>query len=196
MAYAALDKTKQFLGIEASDTKRDAAITNMLIRATGLVDLWTGTFFDDRPAKTVKTQAMPGNGRYLFMPANIQAVTSITEGGTVLVQGPDDDFVAWDTYIERVKFSTWNPRMARPEFGWSRKSKDVVVVADLGFSAVPVDIEQLAMEIVGVMGGWKTKSFTQDDGVERTVLLTEMPKPVQDIIDSRRIRMSQPFELI
>jgi hypothetical protein len=194
MAYAALANTKLFLGVE--DDKRDSAITQMITRAQGIVDQWTGTFFDDRPAKTVKTQAMPGNGRYLFMPANIQSVTSITEGGTLLVQGPDDDYVAWDTYIEKVKFSSWDPRTSRAMAGWSKKSKDVVVVARLGFLAVPTDIEQLTMEIVGVMGGWKTKSFTQDDGVERTVVLTEMPKPVQDIVEYRRIRMSQPFELI
>ena len=71
-------------------------------------------------------------------------------------------------------------------------------MGDFGHDPTPPDIELLAAEITGVFAGMKTRSFIQDDGVERTVLVNELAEWVNEKLFSLRLPkvMGQRFLIV
>jgi hypothetical protein len=117
------------------------------------------------------------------MPAPIISITSITEG----VQGGHATGTAIAAADYRI-YRTWIEQEGRGY--WSTDQQDIEVVGSFGHASVPDDIKWLNEEIIAVLSSMKTKSFISDAGVERTVVLAEMPDAVQKAILANRLPSS------
>ncbi len=185
--YATLDEVKRHIGLASSVVDQDQKLNDMIGFASDYIDTHTRTFWDQRDL-TVTTEAVFSNQRRLFMPAPIVSITSVTEAGVAIATA---DFKVYRTWLEKLNTS-FAEVSSRFEIGgpvWSRIQQDIVVVGRFGYATglTPRDIKLLCVELVGVFAGMKTKSFTQDDGVERTVLTNAIPEWVNDQIFARRL---------
>ena len=64
-----------------------------------------------------------------------------------------------------------------------------MVTADLGFAAIPADVKAAVSDIAGIIISEKRFAMAQDDGVEQGILLGELPKWVQSVVNMRRFRL-------
>ncbi|KKN69399.1 hypothetical protein LCGC14_0441260 [marine sediment metagenome] len=185
--YVTLVEVKNHISLEQDSTEQDTKLTAMIKQAQKAIETWTGTWWDAR-TKTIQTEATHRRQIKLFMPARIISLTSVTDGveggtqtGTVILAA---DLRVYETYIERSG-----------RVFWSDEQLDIEVVGSFGYTVVPDDIKVLTLETIGILAAMKQKSFTQDDGVERTVLLNALPTWVKEIIQSRRMHnfVNQPW---
>lgn len=187
--YITTALAKDLWGIPSGDTEKDTAIGNTIIRASALIDQWTHTWWDSR-TRTVRTKAITSTQKRLFMPAHIISITSIKEGGTLLTV---DDYIVADSWLEKPG-GYWSSGNESSTGNWVKYG--VEVIGAFGYqedlSSVPEEIQQLAAEVANMMGGWKTKTITQDDGIEKTVFMTELPEWAKDVIFSHKLgRLAQ-----
>jgi len=152
---------------------------HMILRVRGLVDMWTRTWWDQR-TKTITTEAFHSRQEKLFMPAPVISLTSVKEG----IDGGQATGTAIAAADYRI-YRTWLEKAGRGF--WSTTQLDIEIKGSFGHATVLDDIKWLNEEIIGVLSGMKTKSFIQDSGVERTVILNEMPEIVQKTIFSHRL---------
>ncbi len=182
--YVTLAEVKRHIGLTSSIVDQDTKLTEMIGFASDHIDTETRKFWDKRTL-TVTTEAVFRNQKKLFMPAPIISIASITEAGVAL---DTTVFKIYKDWLEKTG-SSFAEVTGRFEIGgpvWSRVQQDIVVKGDFGHDPTPRDIKLLAAEIVGIFAGMKTRSFTQDDGVERTVLVTALPEWVNQKLASLR----------
>lgn len=183
--YVTRVKVKEHAGISAAVTDLDTKIDNMIGFASSHIDRETRQFWEKRTL-TITTEAVFRNQRKLFMPARIISITSVTEAGVAL---DVTEFKVYGSWLEKTN-SSFTEITGRFEIGgpvWSRIQQDIVVVGDFGYDPTPPDIELLTAEVTAVFAGVKTRSFTQDDGVERTVLVNALPDWVNDKLFALRL---------
>ncbi len=182
--YISTADAKVLYGIVAGDTDKDAAITAALKRASELIDRWTRTWFDTR-AVTIRTKAVTEQQKRLFMPAHIISITSVKEDGDTLAA---DEYIVADSWLEKPR-SFW---FCGDETVTGVSVKyGIEIVGSLGYmegkAEVPQEIQGVTAEIGNIMGGFKTRSIIQDDGVERAIILTDLPPWAQDVIGSHTL---------
>jgi len=186
--YTTLAQVKLHIGLATSTTDQDSLINQMILRVRGLVDMWTRTWWDKR-TQTITTEAFHSRQEKLFMPAPVISLTSVKEG----IDGGQATGTAIAAKDYRI-YRTWLEKAGRGF--WSTTQLDIEIKGDFGYATVLDDIKWLNEEIIGVLSGMKTKGFIQDSGVERTVLVNEMPADVQKAIFSHRLPSSGSQKLL
>ena len=182
--YLSLADARDLYGIPTDDTESDAGINKTLQRATALIDAWTHAWWDKRTV-TIRTRAITDRQRKLFLPAHVITITSVKEDGVALLP---DEFIVGPSWLEKPS-SFWFHGF-ETVVGVSIKP-GIEIIGDLGWkrnlTVVPEEIQAAVGEIANIMGGWRKRTIIQDDGIERTVLLTDLPDWVQDIIFSHKL---------
>lgn len=165
--YTTLAKVKEFLGI--TDILKDAKLTSLISRVTAIINSYTSRFFDQQTITNEILEVTEDEIKLIF-PKNypIISVTSITEDDVALVE--NTDFYVYSTFIKRNGY-------------WLKKPKAIKITYVAGYVTVPADIEQVEIEMVGILAGEKIKTFTTNEGVEQTVLITSMPTYLKEILD-------------
>ena len=180
-SYATLADVKLQVGKTTVSPDEEVALKNKIPQASELVDSWTGTWWDNR-TQTVQTEARDPQQVRLFMPARIVSITSVAESGVALAAS---DFVVYPHWIEK-----------KGRAPWSTLQLDLTVVGVFGFKTVPPDISTLTAEVAAMLSGLKVRSYTQDDGVEKAVLMTSLPSWAQAIIEARKYRLQVPQRMV
>jgi hypothetical protein len=171
--YATLAELKRRVGQEKDQNDQDDLLRDVLVDSSALFDEWTNTWWNKRSV-TITTDAHSSPQIKLFMPAPIISVTSITEDDKLIDAA---DYHVYADYIEKDG-----------RYSWSTTQQGIVVVAVLGFTTIPKDARAVTLEIASMLSGMRTKSFTMDDGVERTVFLSDMPDWVKTKVERSRLR--------
>ena len=194
--YVTLTEVKTHGQID--DDNRDALISAQLKRASRAVDRWTKVPTDgwsDLQGKTITTQMRKAGEDQYFSPLHIQSITSVTNDGVVLAEGPDDDFVTWPWFLERVRSGRFG-REFLTHSGFTSLPQKLVIVGNFGYAAVDDDIKFIAAEAALIMAGLKRNTFETNEGVEASVLLTDMGGLAKDLIEDKKRRHNvEPFLL-
>lgn len=166
--YTSIAKVKAFLDI--TDTSRDAKFTALLPAVDKFIDSYTGRQFLQLTI-TDEDVEIEADDVKIILPKQfpIITVTKVEVGGVVLAIS--DYFVY-----------SWGIKKAAGY--WSSMPKAIKITYTAGYSSVPADIEQAATELVAILAQEKTKTFTTNEGVEQTVLITSMPTYVKDILNA------------
>ena len=180
MDYAVLSEIKTQLGIASTDTGRDAKLSLFIAAVTDLIDTYCGRNF---LLNTITNETVYVPDRYTekiftkYFP--IISVQSILENDVPLTE--NIHFFAYPGWIEKATYT--------PDFTayWNSIPKKVVVSYTAGYASVPAAIKQVANEWVAILAMEKTKTFTTDEGIEKTVLLTSMPEYVKEILNMHRV---------
>ncbi len=189
MAYCTSDQVRaQANRADAFTTLETTRVTDAIAQAQAFIDDRTGTWFDDRNV-TVKTECISDKQDKLFMPAPIISVTSLTEDGTALVAGADQDYLSYGAlgYFRKMKnsqnFLVGN--IFNPWSMWSQNPQAIVFVGHLGFTTVPSDIAQVCALLAGIYMGIIERTYTTPDGVIGAVRTLKLPQWAEDVLENR-----------
>jgi hypothetical protein len=182
VAYVTAEMVRLVAQIDSLTADQSTLVAQAIGRAEKLFEHWTGTWWAKRTAVTVKTEASDALQRTLFMPAQISAITSITEDGVALAAS---DYVLYDSWIEKLGTPAFNEPAGAFSY-WTLNQQGIVVLGDFGYAAVPDDVVGATAEVAAIIAGLKRRSYQQQDGVEATVILTAMPDWIRDVVISRK----------
>ncbi len=184
--------------LEIKDDNRDALIDSKLPQGSRLVDKWTRVPTDgwtDLQAKTITTQAINHGDKYLFLPLRIQSITSVTHDGVALTEGPDEDFVRWPWYLDRIAGAKFGPDFVRHS-GWTSRPQKIVVVGNFGSAVIPDEVKYICTEAVSIITGLKKHVFQTNEGVQGASTVTNIPEIVRDAVGAIKRRHEVPAYLI
>lgn len=180
--YVTLEEMRLHVALEAYKDDQKKAMNEAIKDATGMVDAWTGTWWDSRKVK-VTTSAVEVGQKLLFMPARIISVDSVTIDSVEMTAGTYLPFSSWLEYENGSS--------------WTRKRQAIVVVGTLGHTITPGDIKGLTKDLAAALSGFKTKTYTTADGVQATVSLTNIPDWAQTVVENRawRDQVGQSYKI-
>jgi len=173
--YTTLAKVKEWAGIRTADITRDAKISAQIPRVTSYIDNFTGRNFQATGITDTTEVIKLRQEQNIIFPKlfPIISVTEIKEDTLVLI--PDMDYSVSSQSILKL-YSNW----IRVPYAITIKYKG-------GYAAVPALIEQAANEIVTIFAGEKIKTYTNNEGVEQTVYINEVPDWVKDTLKSFKV---------
>ena len=173
--YTDLAKVKIWAGIRAADTTRDAKLTAQIPRATSYIDLATGRNFQ-APGSTDTTEVIKLKQAQSTIYPKCFPIISVTEiKEDTLLLAADLDYSVVGQSIERLGGD------------WIQVPYAITIKYKGGYTTVPAVIEQCANEITTIFAGEKTKTYTNNEGVEQTVYINEVPDWVKDALKAFRV---------
>lgn len=172
---------KQRLGIAYTDTTEDENILGYIAQVTRAIEGVTGRWFSPRPLSGTTTYVMDGGRTWntLWVPVGIRSITTLA---TAAVDQPDtggtyttisSSYYSLESAIQRS--AGWPATRIRllitsPGLFWPGINT-VQIVGAFGWSAVPADIEQVALNLVVAAHRERATSsgemITSDVGGER-----------------------------
>lgn len=171
--YITLEEARLHVKLEAYKDDQKAAMNEAIKDATGMVDAWTGTWWDKRHVR-ITTAAVEVGQRSLFVPAIIISIDSITVDGVALLVADFQVFGSWIRYTDGRS--------------WTRKAQAIVIEGQFGHTITPSDIKSLTKELSGALSGFKTKTYMTADGVQATVSNTSIPDWADTTVETRAWR--------
>jgi len=188
MSYASLANLKSYLGIATTATGDDALLADLLTRAEGIIDAYTGRHFEAETAtKYFTIDDIDGQNLYLWG-YDLLSVTKLTNGdGVEIASGsyklfPRNDNPKWIIRLNEDK--AWN---------FTNGDSEISVAGTWGFSATaPADITHACIRLAAFLYRQKDTSADIDrpmvtgDGV--TIMPSGLPADVQKLLDRYKRR--------
>jgi len=171
--YCTFTDVKRFCLINRVNPNYNGKINDLIPRASELIELETKRVFNVRTF----TETLDDNGKQIvedcifteYFP--IQSVTSLTIDGTLKVL--NTDYWVYRTYI------LYNDTIVSDPQG-------VVVNYTGGYVELPQNIHQVCIEIASIMANLKTVTYTTDEGIDKSVILTSFPDYIEDVFKKYR----------
>lgn len=188
MSYASLTNLKDYLGISVATTEDDPLLTDLLTRAEGIIDAYTGRHFEAETAtKYFTIDDIDGQNLYLWG-YDLLSVTKLTNGdGVEIASGsyklfPRNDDPKWIIRLNEDK--AWN---------FTNGDSEISVAGKWGYSATaPADITHACIRLAAFLYRQKDTSADIDrpmvtgDGV--TIMPSGLPADVQKLLDRYKRR--------
>ena len=188
MSYASLANLKSYLGIATTATGDDALLADLLTRAEGIIDAYTGRHFEAETAtKYFTIDDIDGQNLYLWG-YDLLSVTKLTNGdGVEIASGsyklfPRNDNPKWIIRLNEDK--AWN---------FTNGDSEISVAGTWGFSATAsADITHACIRLAAFLYRQKDTSADIDrpmvtgDGI--TIMPSGLPADVQKLLDRYKRR--------
>jgi len=188
MSYASLTNLKDYLGISVATTEDDPLLTDLLTRAEGIIDAYTGRRFEAETAtKYFTIDDIDGQNLYLWG-YDLLSVTKLTNGdGVEIASGsyklfPRNDNPKWIIRLNEDK--AWN---------FTNGDSEISVAGTWGYSTTaPADITHACIRLAAFLYRQKDTSADIDrpmvtgDGV--TIMPSGLPADVQKLLDRYKRR--------
>ena len=188
MSYASMTNLKDYLGISVATTEDDPLLTDLLTRAEGIIDAYTGRHFEAETAtKYFTIDGIDGQNLYLWG-YDLLSVTKLTNGDAVEIPVgsykllPRNDDPKWIIRLNEDK--AWN---------FTNGDSEISVAGTWGFSATaPADITHACIRLAAFLYRQKDTSADIDrpmvtgDGV--TIMPSGLPSDVQKLLDRYKRR--------
>lgn len=189
MGYATVTQVKEYVGISETFSD-DNLLTDIIERAQGLIDAYTGRVFEAATAtKYFDSAHIDGQDLNLYG-EDLLSVTTLTNGNSAVIASGDYRLF---------------PRNSSPKWGikldegksWSFADGDseVSVAGTWGYSATaPLDIQHACVRLTAFLYRQKDNSADLDrpmitgDGV--TIMPTNLPVDVTRLLDRYKARVS------
>ena len=182
MSYTSLINLKDYLGISVATTEDDPLLTDLLTRAEGIIDAYTGRHFEAETAtKYFTIDDIDGQNLYLWG-YDLLSVTKLTNGdGVEIAAGsyklfPRNDDPKWIIRLNEDK--AWN---------FTNGDSEISVAGTWGYSATaPADITHACIRLAAFLYRQKDTSADIDrpmvtgDGV--TIMPSGLPADVQKLL--------------
>jgi len=186
MAYANLSNLKDYLGITTNGD--DNLLSDLLTRAAGVIDAYTGRHFEAETATKYFTAADTYGRDLNLYGYDLLTVTKLTNGDGIEIASSDyrlfprNDNPKWIIRLDEAKY--WN---------WSNGDSEVSVAGTWGYSATaPADITHACVRLAAFIYRQKDTSADIDrplvtgDGV--TIMPSGLPSDVQKLLDRYKRR--------
>lgn len=188
MSYANLINLKDYLGISIGTTNDDGLLTDLLTRAEGIIDAYTGRRFEAETAtKYFTIDDVDGQDLNLWG-YDLLTVTKLTNGdGMEIASGsyrlfPRNDNPKWMIRLDEEQ--SWN---------FTDADSEISVAGTWGYSATaPADITHACIRLAAFLYRQKDTSADIDrpmvtgDGV--TIMPSGLPADVQKLLDRYKRR--------
>ena len=188
MSYASMTNLKDYLGISVATTEDDPLLTDLLTRAEGIIDAYTGRHFEAETAtKYFTIDDIDGQNLYLWG-YDLLSVTKLTNGdGVEIASGsyklfPRNDNPKW--IIRLNEDQAWS---------FANGDSEISVAGTWGYSATaPPDITHACIRLAAFLYRQKDTSADIDrpmvtgDGV--TIMPSGLPADVQKLLDRYKRR--------
>ena len=188
MSYASMTNLKDYLGISVATTEDDPLLTDLLTRAEGIIDAYTGRHFEAETAtKYFTIDDIDGQNLYLWG-YDLLSVTKLTNGdGVEIASGnyrlfPRNDNPKWIIRLDEDQ--AWN---------FTNGDSEISVAGTWGYSVTaPADITHACIRLAAFLYRQKDTSADIDrpmvtgDGV--TIMPSGLPSDVQKLLDRYKRR--------
>ena len=188
MNYASLTNLKDYLGISIASTADDPLLTDLLTRAEGIIDAYTGRRFEAETAtKYFTIDDIDRQNLYLWG-YDLLSVTKLTNGDGVEIASdkyrlfPRNDNPKWMIRLDEEQ--SWN---------FTDADSEISVAGTWGYSATaPADITHACIRLAAFLYPQKDTSADIDrpmvtgDGV--TIMPSGLPSDVQKLLDRYKRR--------
>ena len=188
MSYASLTNLKDYLGISVASTADDPLLADLLTRAEGIIDAYTGRRFEAETAtKYFTIDDVDGQDLNLWG-YDLLTVTKLTNGdGMEIASGsyrlfPRNDNPKWMIRLDEEQ--SWN---------FTDADSEISVAGTWGYSATaPADITHACIRLAAFLYRQKDTSADIDrpmvtgDGV--TIMPSGLPADVQKLLDRYKRR--------
>lgn len=116
----------------------------------------------------------------------ISSITSLTEDGTALTENTDYR-VDYDTgKVEKISNIDSIANPDRNRLGYWTTEVNAISVTYVGGHALTDDVIMIYKELVGILAGLNTRTFVDNEGVQQTATLKNLPPWMNAILDSHR----------
>jgi len=190
MSYASLTNLKDYLGISVASTADDPLLTDLLTRAEGIIDAYTGRHFEAETAtKYFTIDDIDGQNLYLWG-YDLLSVTKLINGDGVEIASdkyrlfPRNDNPKWIIRLDEDQ--AWN---------FTSGDSEISVAGTWGFSATaPADITHACIRLAAFLYRQKDTNADIDrpmvtgDGV--TIMPSNLPADVTRILDRYKRRVA------
>ena len=175
------DDVKAYFGIPLTDTSKDTQITATLPLIASFIREYCRQDFLPI-SRTEYPDIEHSEGKFLTDFRPVVSVTSLTENDIALTEGTDFSVRNATGTVEKIK-DEQNVFSDANGFGyWSSKPKKVKIIY-VGGETAPADVIMVMYEMVGIRTGLKTRTFSDNDGVETVLTLTSMPAELKEVLD-------------
>lgn len=181
--YISTDELKVKLGrTTVGSDVQDTKITFCVSAAESIVEHYTGTFFYektitdeyvDQYAISENLFKMSEDRCLIWCPAKILTITALTDDDTTLTANSD-------YYL----YKSTGEIQSSGSFGSSRRS--VKLSGTFGYSTVPDDIKECALQIAQAISGLAVTTYMDDEGDVQSVIKSNVPSWIWSYLKSRR----------
>ena len=183
LADITVASVEAYLGI-AAGTSTNALITAHLLGATSFVEEYCRHDFQSIARVNEKPCILEGQSDFFLLNYPVASIASLVEDDDTLVE--DTDFYV-DKETGRVeKISATFPDFNRDEPVYWSIDRNGIVVNYTGGEALTDDVIMVVKELAGIWAGLKKRTYTDNEGVERTSTLNSLPKEFYDILNRHR----------
>lgn len=166
---------KTYLGIPSTETGQDARITAVLPLAVSEIRNYCRDDFE--ASSRSETFQLPYGRPDIFLsyyPVSSTGLTVVEDGRTLTL---DDDFT----------LESETGRLNRLDSNWV-STPDKVVVSYTGGANLTYkqDVLRVLYELVAVICGLKTRSYTTGEGVQAAVTINSLPEELLDILERHK----------
>lgn len=166
--YCTYADVKKFCHIARNNSNNNEKIKELIPKASAMIDSETNRFFNQRTITNEihddETKTIEENKLFpKYFP--IISVTSLVENTITLTE--NTDFYVYDNFIRKTT-----------DFIPDYKGISLTYVA--GKAIIPDLIRQICTEITSILANLKIVTYTTDEGIERSVILTTMPDYVKE----------------
>jgi len=168
-----------------TDTNRDTQLTNILPMTRDLIKGYCNNDFESKTRTAEKPYILPERLEFYLKYRPVVSITSLTEGGTALVQDTDY-YCELDTgRVEKLQ-ATNTTTIYDVNRYWSTVRNTVVVTYTAG--QVPTyDVVLAFYEVAGIYTEINQKVFTDIEGTEHATAYDKIPQEIKDILNRYKI---------
>mgnify|MGYP003376238102 CR=1 FL=1 len=186
MSYATIDDLREYLGLTESD--HDALLDRLLDSAQKYIETQTGRTFEASADSTRYLDASAILLRDLWLDADLCAITSVTNGDSVVIAGTN--------YTTRPRNLTpyYALRMDTDSaYAWDGTTGEIAIVGKWAYSTTaPYDIQQATIRLAGWLYRQRDNAGEGDRPIiagNATVLPSRMPADIEALIAPYRVRV-------
>lgn len=167
--YCTVADVKRFCHIEPTNSNNNSQIKAVIPKASGLIDKMARRSFKAKEYTSTldDTEKLVMKDKIFTQNFPIISVSNLTIDGTVKTENTD--------------FWIYNNHVSLDEYITSER-KGIEITYTAGFETIPEDIRQLAIETASILCNLKTVTYTTAEGIDRAVVLTELPEFVKERI--------------
>jgi len=191
MAYITLSDAKLYLGIATTSTADDALFTQLISRATDMINRWCGQTFEAAQDSSRSFDAVADvDGAMLYLDRPLCAITSITNGdGTTItaaqyVTEPRNDTPYWAIRLLTTANVTWESQVDGDE------ENAITVVGKWAYSIMaPPTISQACARLVAFMYRQRDNTSDLDRAIvtgNATILPAQIPSDIAQMLQQYR----------
>jgi len=174
---------KNYYNIPSTDTSHDSQLTIIIAMAIDIVKEYCNNDFEIK-ARVDRPSIVPLRYSFMLNYYPVASIESLTEENITLIE--DSDFYVHKEYGKVDKKTASSSILTESSGGcWSTDSNAIEVNYTAG-EALTQDVVMVIYEIVGIRAGIKKRTYTDNEGVEATVVLNSIPEKLLNILNKHK----------